>query len=55
MRDNKVKDDTDISALSDEKSRVVINQDSEDCLKIRWCVLEKLRSSVLDWFNLRCY
>ena len=30
MRDNKVKDDTDISALSDEKSRVVINQDGED-------------------------
>lgn len=61
MCDNKVKVifdidiDTDISALSNEKSRVVINQDGEDYLKIRWYVLEKIRSSVLDRFNLRCY
>ena len=61
MCDNKVKVifdidiDADISALSNEKSRVVINQDGEDYLKIRWCVLEKIRSSVLDQFNLRCY
>ena len=61
MCDNKVKVifdidiDTDISALSNEKSRVVISQDGEDYLKIRWYVLEKIRSSVLDRFNLRCY
>ena len=53
MCDNKVKDNTDISSVSDEKSRVVINQDGEDYLKIRWCALEKIRSSVLDRFNLR--
>lgn len=60
MCENTVKDNTDRFVLSNWKSGVVNNQDGRDYEKNRagagdrW-VVEKIRSSVSDRFNLRCY